>query len=171
MPSGSLETKVETREEVFVGLANVPESIRRLADLADADYADTFTVQTDRAAEKSAEQWARALLEESALGRKAPILWTLLGLRLGPRPSVDHVQGWKIAERGEGWIRVETSSWCLTTHAVMRSDDGKVSLALFVRFDKPAAAAIWAPVAPLHRKGAPMMVREAVLSYESPAIG
>lgn len=166
MTSESLETRRESRVETIVGWANIPESIRSLDTLAHPDYVDLFTAQTREAAGKNAEQWARAFLEGSAPGHSAPILWRLLGLRLGPRPSDDHVQGWRIADRGEGWIRAETASWCMTAHAVVKVDDRQVSLALFVRFDRAIAAFIWAPVAPLHRKGAPVMVHQAVKAQE-----
>jgi hypothetical protein len=167
MAPGSLETEENSNQEGFVGLDNIPVSIRTLDTLPCPDYVDLFTARTRGAAAKTAEQWARALLEESATGRSAPILWRLLGLRLGPMPSSDHVQGWKIADRGDGWIRVETASWCMTTHAVVQVDDRQVSLALFVRFDKPMAAIIWPPVSRLHRRGAPVMLHQAVKAHEA----
>src|SRR5829696_4457699 len=46
-----------------IGLRNVPDAIRRLDTLATPDYADVFTVVTSRARDRSAEAWARAVLE------------------------------------------------------------------------------------------------------------
>ncbi|HEX3795094.1 MAG TPA: hypothetical protein VHV57_11400 [Acidimicrobiales bacterium] len=166
MTSDTAEPR-EARVKTLVGVANLPDDIRRHAALPDADYADAFIAPTIGAPEQTPEWWARAFLEESKVGRRAPILWTLMGLRLGPRPSADHTQGWRIAKRGEGWIRVETGSWCMTTHAVVSVDDHEVSLALFIRFDKPLARVMWAPIAAMHRNGAPSMVSYGVRAHES----
>src|SRR5438093_4226600 len=137
-----------------VGLANIPEAIRSHDTLADPDYVDLFTITTPRARDASPEEWARAALEDSPSARRfAFIPWRiLLQLRLGPRHSPDHVHGWKIADRGDNWIRLETASWSLTCHAVVRIDEGQVSGALFVRYDHPIAALVWPLVSIGHRR-------------------
>ena len=145
-----------------VGLGNVPDAIRALDAMGDADYVDAVTMTTDGHIDASPEEWARALLEDTATGRSAPRLWHALGLRLGPRPSPDHVQGWRIADHGEDWIRLETSSWFMTGHAVAHIGAADVTLALFVRFDRPIAAVVWPPVSVLHRRVLPVMLRQAL---------
>jgi hypothetical protein len=145
-----------------VGLSNIPDTVRGLAVLTKPDYVDAFTAATGELTEGSAEAWARAVMEESPAARSAPLLWRLLGLRLGPTPSPDHVAGWRIAARGDEWITVETGSWLMTANGVVRVGDGHVSLALFIRYDRQIAAVIWPPVAVLHRRGAPVMVHQAV---------
>src|SRR4051812_10611364 len=147
-----------------VEVTPIPDAFRGLDPMANPNYVDLFTATTSGATDSSPEQWARLTLEGTPTGRSAPTLWRLLGLRLGPMPSPDHVQGWKIADRGDGWIRVETSSWYMTGHAVVRATDDDVSLALFLRFDRLVARVIWPPVAILHRRGAPVMVHQAVKS-------
>ena len=108
-----------------VGPSHIPEEIRSLDTLARPDYVDLFTATTSGATDKSPEEWARAVLEKTPTGRSAPFLWRLLGVRLGPRPSPDCVQGWKIADRGDDWIRIEATSWFMTAHAVVRSCSAK----------------------------------------------
>ena len=143
--------------------ARVPDAIVDLSSLDRVDYVDACTAATGDAPRRSAEEWARVVLEQTTFGRRAPLLWTALGLRLGPRPSPAHVQGWRIVARGDGWVRAETSSWFATAQAVCRVDDTQVSVALFLRYDRPlVAAAIWLPVGMLHRRGLPVMVAEAV---------
>ncbi len=145
-----------------VGVANVRDPILDAGAMDDADYVDSCTVRTGRAPERTAEEWARVVLEQTPTGRGAPLLWRTLGLRLGPAGSPDHIQGWRIAERGDNWIRVETSSWYMTGHAVAFVDDESVSVALFLHYDHPVAALIWVPVGALHRRGLPVMVEQAV---------
>jgi hypothetical protein len=147
--------------QVVVGMANVPEPIRAADTFDRCDDVDVCTFSSDAMPDATAEQWARAALEESPAGHAAPRLWRLLGLRLGPSGSPHHVQGWRIADRGPHWVRLETRSWYATAHAVIRVDDDAVSLALFVRFDHRVAALIWPPVARLHRRGAPVMLEQA----------
>jgi hypothetical protein len=145
----------------LVGVENVPDAVLEAGGMANPDYVDACTVPTPHAGERSAEEWARVVLEQTPTGQRAPLLWHLLGLRLGP-PSPEYVQGWRIAERGDNWIRVETSSWYMTGHAVALVDDDQVSIALFLRFDHPIAALIWVPVGALHRRGLPVMLGQAV---------
>jgi hypothetical protein len=145
-----------------VGVRNVPEAIRSLGALANPDYVDLYTVTTNEATDKSPEEWARAALEETPTGRSAPSLWRLLGLRLGPRHSPDYVQGWKIADRGNDWIRLEAASSFMTAHAVVHVDEGHVSVALFLRYDRPIAALVWPPVSIMHRRAVPAMLRQAL---------
>jgi hypothetical protein len=145
-----------------VGLDNIPDAIRRLDTLASPDYVDLFTATTSGVIDRSAEEWARAVLEDTPTGRSAPSLWRLLGLRLGPTPSPGYVQGWKIADRGQDWIRIEATSWFMTAHAVVHADHGQVSVALFLRYDRPIAALIWRPVSVMHRRGVPAMLGQAL---------
>jgi hypothetical protein len=145
-----------------VGVAELPEAIRAADTLERVDYADHCTVEVAGAADRTPEEWARVILEQTPTGRRAPLLWRLLGLRLGPSGSAQHVQGWRIADRGESWIRVETSSWYMTGHAVALVDGDQLSIALFLRYDNPIAALIWRPVGALHRRGLPVMLRQAV---------
>jgi hypothetical protein len=169
MTPGSIGREEDDTVLAVVGLAGVPEAIRCVETLASPDYVDLFTATTSGATDRSAEEWARAALEDTPTGRSAPFLWRLLGLRLGPTPSPDGVQGWSIADRGEDWIRIETTSWCMTAHAVVRVDDRHVSVALFIRYDRPIAALIWPPVSVLHRRAVPVMLRQAVQAHASRA--
>ena len=141
---------------------DVPVAIRSLTPIACPDYVDVFTVITSQAAGASAEQWARAGIEEAA-GDAGQFVWrVLLGLRLERQPSLDRVGGWKIADRGDSWIRLEAASWFLTAHLVVHADDREVTVATFIRYDRPLAALVWAPLSVGHRKAMPGLLRRAV---------
>jgi hypothetical protein len=152
-----------TRVSAVVKIDEIPESVRSHITFAKTDYIDLFEVATGRE-DCSAEQWARAILERAQLSRRsARRLWSLMGLRLGPPNSPDYVQGWRIAGSGEGWIRLETSSWYLAAEAVCLVDDGHVSVSLSLRYvQRVVAAAIWAVVRPSHQRAVPIMLRQAV---------
>jgi hypothetical protein len=167
MNAVSTPVKGKKAIDLVVGLDHFPEPMRSLSTLTRIDYADLVTAEFSGTAECSAEEWAYTVLEETATGRAAPLVWHLLGLRLGPRPSTAHVQGWRIDARGHNWFRVETSSFMMSAQAVVRVADDEVALALYVRFDKPIAAVVWSLASRLHRRGFPVMLHQAVKIHDS----
>ena len=141
---------------------NVPEAVRSLSTLATPDYVDLFRITTDGTAGRSPEQWARAGVEDAA-GLAGQFVWRVLcGLRLGWRPSPDYVGGWKIADRGDSWIRLEAASWFMTAQIVVQADDRQLSVATFIRYDRPMAALVWPPLSAGHRLAMPGLLRQAV---------
>ncbi len=140
---------------------DVPDAIRSLITMARPDYVDLFTLTTNGAADRSPEKWARAGVEEAA-GLAGQFVWRVLcGLRLESRPSPDYIGGWKIADRGARWIRLEAASWFMTAHIVVRVDDAQVSVATFIRYDRPLAALLWPPLSAGHRWAMPGLLRQA----------
>ena len=140
----------------------IPESIRVLSGMDGSDYIDVFTVTTNGAADATPEQWFRTALEHVA-GRGGQFIWRgVLGLRLKSRPSTDRIAGWKIADRGEDWIRLEASSWFMTAHLVTRLDDGQLFAGTFIRYDHPVAPLIWGPASAVHRRMMPGLLVKTV---------
>jgi len=142
----------------------VPEAIRALGALTDADYADIVTATVDETPTDPG-QVVHATLD--SLPRWLPLFIAsvqrvFLGLRLQLRPSPDHLLGWKIADRDENWIRIEAASWFLTGHVVMHVDKGQVSCASFIRYDRRLAAFVWPPVSLIHRQVALALVRRGI---------
>lgn len=141
---------------------NLPEAIRSVSGLVRHDYVDLFTITTDGAGGASPEWWARAGVEDAA-GLAGQFVWRVLcGLRLERRPSPDYVGGWRIADRGNSWIRLEAASWFMTAHLVVQVDDGQVSVATFIRYDRPLAAFVWPPLSAGHRLAMPGLLRRTV---------
>ena len=141
---------------------DIPEGIRSLSGMHRPDYIDVFTVTTDGAADATPEQWLRTALEGVA-GRGGQFIWRgVLGLRLKSRPSTERIGGWKIAARGEDWIRLEASSWFLTAHLVTRLDDGRLCAGTFIRYDHPIAPLVWVPASAVHRRLMPGLLVKTV---------
>jgi hypothetical protein len=142
----------------------VPESLRALGALEGADYEDVVTGAVSEIPDMTPEQRVQATLKGMPRGLLLVLPWIqrmALGLRLELRPSPDHVLGWKIAERAENWIRIEAASWFLTGHVVIHVEDGCLSFATFVRYDRLPAALVWPPVSLIHRQVALALVRSA----------
>src|SRR5437868_3242415 len=155
-----LDTRPESLTVSVVDADDVPATMRSVAAMPDADYIDVSVLAADDATEWSPEDWARATLESAPSARRfAFIPWRMfLGLRLGPWPSPDTVHGWKIAGRGDDWLRLETASWLMTCHAVVVVQDGRLSAGLFVRYDHPIAAVWWPALSIVHRRAMPVLL-------------
>jgi hypothetical protein len=142
----------------------VPEALHSLGALENPDYADIVTATLNETPAEP-ERLIHAALERVPRGLLfvVPCVQRVfLGLRLNLRPSPDHLLGWKIAERGENWIRIEAASWFLAGHVVMHVDEGQLSFASFIRYDRRLAALVWPPISLIHRQVALALVRSAI---------
>jgi len=147
---------------------DVPESMRSLGALAKPDYLDLFTATTNAASGKSAEDWARVVLEGAPDHLRIAVILAqrlLLGLRLGPRRSPDYVLGWKIVDRGDSWVRIETASWMMTVSLVFKVDEARLSMGTFVRYDRRMAALVWPPGSIIHCKLGRALMRRALRAH------
>ncbi|HVL81763.1 MAG TPA: hypothetical protein VM840_09245 [Actinomycetota bacterium] len=131
---------------------NVPEGMQTLVGFT-PDYFDVFTIHTDMARERTPEQWARALVEHAA-GPAGQFVWrVVLGLRLDTSP--ESVGGWRVGGRGDDWIRLEASSWCLTANVTLLLSDDRLSVGTFGRYDRAVAERVWQPLSVVHRRAMP----------------
>ncbi len=137
------------------------------------DYTDAFEVPTDRTDTRTPEQWARALFE----GAPRPMRWFLLfgwrwvlGLRLGPRPSSEHVLGWRIVETSPDAIRLELRSPLMTAHLILRVTSSKAVLTTHVSYTRLLAHPLWVAVGLIHRQTIPSLLGRAA-SLPRPTTG
>jgi hypothetical protein len=135
-----------------VRVHDVPADLRALA--APHDYVDMFAVTTPQAGEATAEQWARATIESaSSLGRF--LAWrAVCELRLGPNDA-EHIGGWRIVDRGGGWIRLPASSWFMSAQMLFHIEGDRVAFVTLVRYDRPIGRPIWTAASNVHRAAAP----------------
>ena len=81
----------ENRPYIGVNVHNigVPPAARALTTLPHVDYEDGFLLETDLAETRTAEQWARAIIEETPTATRKALRrgWLALGLKLGPTSS------------------------------------------------------------------------------------
>lgn len=143
---------------------SVPEAVLSMSTMAPPDYVDLFTISTTRITGGSTERWARAVVEESA-GLGGQFIWrVILGLQLGQAP--ERVGGWEIGGRGENWLRLEAASRLLTAHLVIQAVAGHLSVGTFIRYDTAVARFIWTPLASIHRRLMPGLLRKAVSVFQ-----
>ena len=118
------------------------------------DFACAYEVSVSPGDDRSAEQWARAAWEGSPAGMRWFMLagWRLvLGLRLGPRRSPDHILGWRIVERRRDETTCRLDSWFLSASNSFRLTEDRLVWSTFVTYERPIAKLVWPPVSLLHR--------------------
>lgn len=146
-----------------VQMESASETLRSLTSFEKIDYEEMFVAGVPHARRWSAERWARAAVEDApAMRRFAPTFWRVLGLRMGPRPSPNHVNGWRIDAKENDWIRLEAKCAYATIHVILRVDADEIQEAMFIRADRAIAGPIWAIIGPFHRRAMPGLMRYAV---------
>jgi hypothetical protein len=142
----------------MVGPAELPGVFLAASSLPEPDYADLFCLTTS--VDATAEHCARAMFGDVPDLAERFIWRVLLGMRLSPGKSPKTVAGWRIAARGEDWIRLEARSWFLTGNLVIRVTTQQLFLATFLRYDRMLGRLVWPPLSIVHRRLAPGLLRD-----------
>jgi hypothetical protein len=132
-----------------------------------ADYVDVFEVPIRSANSPTVEQALRDAVgqEPDALG--AVVLWIhrhVLGFRLGPASSPEHIIGWSIMRSDNDQIVLAANGPLMHGELDLRRQDGRravLTTRLHYRH-KFAARAVWLLVGPLHRAIAPRLLQRGV---------
>lgn len=137
--------------------------IARAADIP-PDYIDAFAVATASTDTRTPEWWSRAVFEAAP----RPVRWFLLlgwrgvlGLHLGPRPSADHVLGWRIVAMEPDAVRLELRSSLMTAHLILRLASSMVVLTTNVYYTRRFARPLWTAVGLIHRQMIPYLLGRA----------
>ena len=134
------------------------------------DYIDAFEVPTDETDTRTSEQWLRAVFEDAP----RPVRWFLLlgwqgvlGLRLGPRPSPDHILGWQIVSRELDEVRLELHSALMNAQLALHLSSSTAVWSTHVYYMRPLARPLWAAVGVIHRQMIPHLLGRAA-SFSRP---
>jgi hypothetical protein len=133
----------------------LPPAARALSPLSRVDYEDAFLVETGPAPDRTAEQWARAILEgapestRNALSRG----WSALGLRLGSAQPDRCVLGWEVRRSTPDLALLGAPGRLgLSGELLFERRPHALLFATFVQLDNGIARALWARIAPRHRQ-------------------
>ncbi|MFC7618341.1 hypothetical protein ACFQV2_38210 [Actinokineospora soli] len=124
------------------------------------DYADLVTVTAAGADRNLPEEWLRAAVERAFGGPAGRLLLRGL-LHLRPTDAPGGVAGWDLAGRGDGWVRIESSSPLLTCHIVVQVEGDEVAAATLVRYGGELGARRWRRLARHHRRLMRALLRRA----------
>jgi hypothetical protein len=117
--------------------------------LSHIDYADAFVIETENAGDRTAEQWARAILEGAPLAVRTQLVsgWSSLGLKLGRAG----VLGWPVQRSTPGFVLLGAGSRIgMPAELLLERRRGALLFCTFVQHDNAVARAVWAGVEPVH---------------------
>jgi hypothetical protein len=120
-----------------------------------ANYAAAFALTTEVAGTRTPVQWARAVFEAAPAAPRWCMVFgwkRVLGLRLGPRPSDDHVLGWAIAEGHvvPGSTTLIAESRDLRACNTVTVEGCTVTWVTLVHSSSALARLLWALARPIH---------------------
>jgi hypothetical protein len=128
----------------------VPPAARELSTLPAIDYADTFVLETDAARERTAEQWARSVLEDAPAATRKSLQsgWSAIGLKSGNGSTV---LGWEVRDSTPDHLLLGRDSRIgMPGELLFKREPDRLVFATFVQQGNPAAKALWAGVEPVH---------------------
>ena len=134
------------------------------------DYADAFAVARRPEDRRSAERWARDGFEGLPVVTREAGLFAhrrLLGFRLGPWGSPDHVFGWRIARSEPELLGLEARGRWLSAHMVWRLHEARLVMSTFARYEMPRTGwTVWTTLGGIHRASTPYLLRLAATAPE-----
>jgi hypothetical protein len=145
----------------------VPPAARALSTLSHVDYEDAFLVETGPAQDRTSEQWARAILEDAPIimRRALPWAWLALGLQLGSTRSDRFVLGWELRRSAPDFALLAASSRLgATAELLFQRQRHTLLFATFLQQENHTARAVWAGVAPVHRRVVRYLLEQASCS-------
>jgi hypothetical protein len=143
----------------------LPPAARTLSTLSHIDYEDAFLVETGPSQHRTGEQWARAILEDApiVIRRQLRWGWFALGLKLGGTRSDRSVLGWEVVRSTPDFALLGASSRLgMPAELLFERQQHTLLVATFVEQQNPIARAMWAAVAPRHRRVVPYLLARAV---------
>jgi hypothetical protein len=150
------DSRAQRRAHRVVATETLPPSV------AAADYVDAFEVGRDPTDRRSAEQWAREGVGRLPETTRRPLLLThrwILGFRLGPWSSPDHILGWRIVTSEPELLHLEALSYLFRGHMLWRLYPDRLVMTTFLEYEmRGVAPAIWGVVGNVHRNGSPYLL-------------
>ena len=129
----------------------VPEALRGLSSLPRVDNADPVVVYTGAHPDRTAQDWARAILEGAPATTRAELLagWSALGLK--STDATASVLGWAIRRQTEESVLLSRDSRVgMPGELLFSLSPDALVFATFVHHRTPATRALWAVVRHAH---------------------
>jgi hypothetical protein len=133
----------------------VPAAAKALSTLSNVDYEDGFLVDAVPAQDRTAEEWARAILEDAPATTRRALRsgWCSLGLRLGSTRDERRVLGWEVRRSNPAFVLLGARSYIgFEGEVLVKREQDALLFSTFVQLKNPLARALWARVAPGHRR-------------------
>jgi hypothetical protein len=129
----------------------VPPAVLERSTLQRVDYADTFRVELADVRARTAEQWARAVLEDAPAAVRGQLLsgWNSLGLKVGTGRT--GVLGWNVVSATPDVLLLGAESRIgMPGQLLFERHGDELVFATFVEHGNAAARAVWGSVKRVH---------------------
>jgi hypothetical protein len=149
----------EATMEAELGQIEVPSRLRAAAALDRVDYEDAFLVRPAAPVERTALEWAEAVLEGAPPRLREGVVaaWKAIRFELGDFPSADHVLGWRVCRSDPGLaVLAAESPLGISGRLVFERRPDGLLYGTFVKLDGESAERAFARIEPAH----PPIVRE-----------
>ena len=133
----------------------VAPDTRALSTFSRVDYQDAFVVATGPVQDRTAEQWARVLLEDAPASMRSSLSrgWSRLGLRLGSAPPDRSVLGWEIRRSTPDIALLGADGrFGLSGELLFERRPRTLLCATFVHLENSVARGLWAVIEARHRQ-------------------
>jgi Protein of unknown function (DUF2867) len=142
----------------------LPPDTRALTTLEHIDYTDAFRLETALADERTAEEWARALLEEAPAATRTALRrgWFVLGVQLGSTGDERLVLGWPVRCNSPEYVLLAARSLLgMEAEVLVKREPSTLLVATLMHLRNPLARAVWTALAPKHRRVLHHVVKQA----------
>jgi hypothetical protein len=133
----------------------LPPAARALSTLPHVDYEDAFLVETGGTQDRTAEQWARAILEDAPASTRNALSrgWSMLGLRVGSTDHERFVLGWELRRSTPDVVLLGARGRLgLSGELLFERQQHTLLFATFVQLENAIARALWTGIASRHRQ-------------------
>lgn len=145
----------------------VPPQARALCTLARIDYEDAFVVHRGGAPRRTAEQWARAAVEDvpASVAEMLQSGWSALGLKLGGAPPERSVLGWRIRRSTPEFVLLGADSrLAMAGELLFQRQPQTLLFCTFLQQDDQTARDMWARIEPAHVRIVPYLLERAAVA-------
>ena len=147
----------------------LPPYARALSTLSRVDYQDAFALATGPMPDRTAEQWARVLLEDAPASTRSSLSrgWSRLGLRLGSAPPDRSVLGWEIRRSTPDVALLGAEGrFGLSGELFFERQPRSLLCATLIHLENPVARGLWAVIEARHRQ----VVRDLLERADAPGL-
>ena len=133
----------------------MPPEARALSTLPRIDYTDSFVAETAEAQNRTAEEWARRMLEQAPMSFRvgAPATWFSLGLKHGAPWSGDHVLGWPVRHREPDYLLLGADGRLgASAELLLKRGTNSIFFATLLQIDSLVMKRIWSAMEAPHRR-------------------
>jgi hypothetical protein len=151
---------------------DVPPAVHSLATLPSIGYEDAFLADVGPVCDRTAEEWARAILEGSPKSLRANLLagWSMIGLKVGGGRSRDSILGWRVRRCEPDYVLLGADSRIGMPGELLFKREREVLLfATFVAHHTLLARTTWIGVEPTHVRVVRRLLEQASRRLHPPA--